>query len=87
MLTAALTAIVLILALALAILFVYHRASLLGTEAAWRIAMEFIAFEASDMPHEFAACFLAKNHDAIAQKFPQWADFAQERAQDWEAAE
>ena len=52
-----------------------------------RIAMEFVAFEACEMPHEFAACFLAKNHGAIARKFPQWADFARERAEEWEAAE
>lgn len=87
MITAALTAATFLLALALVVLHVYHRARRANADTAWRIAMEFIAFEASEMPHEFAACYLAKNHDALAQKFPQWAEFAEERAQDWDAAE
>lgn len=87
MLTGFLILVIAILLAALVVLDVYHRTRRAGSDTAWRIAMEFISFEGSEMPHEFAACYLAKNHDALAQKFPQWTEFAEERAQDWDAAE
>lgn len=43
----------------------------------WRIFFAFIAEEGCDMPHEFAACIFAGNKTAIAEKFPQFKQFAE----------
>ena len=83
--TAILLAAGILLTLTLYLFHIYVQARLIAEKTHWRIAMEFIAFEACDMPHEFAACYLARNHDAIALKFPQYADFVRDRIEDWEA--
>lgn len=77
MLTALLFALVLVLTLACAWQFVAGLAA--GDRAAlpWRIALDYIADEQCDLPHEFAACFIAGNREAIDRKFPgfhAWAD-------------
>jgi hypothetical protein len=43
-----------------------------------RCALDFIAEEGCEMPHEFAACFLAGNHDAIARRWPNFFTFREQ---------
>lgn len=43
--------------------------------AEYRIAIDFIAEDFAEMPHEFAAIFLAGNRIAMEQKFPDYFDF------------
>lgn len=85
MLTAILTAAVFALALLCAWLVIRQRAAIDRGKAAWHIAMDYIAEEQCDMPHEFAACFIAGNRRAIARKFPGFASFLRQRLAEWEA--
>lgn len=85
MLSAALTALVFVLVLALGILFIRQRAAIDAGNIPWRVAMDFIAEEGCDMPHEFAACFMSGNRRAIDQKFPEFQVFMKQRLAEWEA--
>lgn len=83
MLTAALTATIFLLVLALGILFIRQGAAIDAGNIPWRIAMDYIAEEGCDMPHEFAACFVAGNRRAIDAKFPGFEGFARQRRAEW----
>jgi len=48
-------------------------------------ALEYIAEEGCDLPHEFAACFLAGNVEAIARKFPGFQPFLLRRVAELES--
>lgn len=83
MLTSALTALVFLLLLVVAWQFIRGRAIIDCATIPWRVAMDFIAEEGCDMPHEFAACFVAGNHAAINRKFPDFKPFMEQRLAEW----
>jgi hypothetical protein len=83
MLTTLLTALVFILLLVVAWQFIRSRAIIEAGTIPWRVAMDFVAEEGCDMPHEFAACFVAGNHAAIDEKFPNFEGFARQRRAEW----
>lgn len=85
MLTATLTAATILLIFAIAWLFIRQRAAIDAGNVPWRVAMDFIAEEECDMPHEFAACFVAGNRRAIDEKFPGFAPFLRQRLAEWDA--
>jgi hypothetical protein len=85
MLTTLLTATTFLLVLALAWVFIRQRAAIDAGNIPWRIAMDFIAEEGCEMPHEFAACFLSGNRRAIDEKFPNFEGFARQRRAEWGA--
>lgn len=85
MLIAALTALVFVLALLSAWLYVSRMATVDRASRLWRIAMDYIAEEECEMPHEFAACFIAGNRGAIARKFPGFKTFVERRLAEWNA--
>jgi hypothetical protein len=84
MLTALLTSSVFLLTLLSAWLYVRRLTAIDNACAEWRIAMDYIADEQCDMPHEFAACFIAGNVGAIARKFPTFQSFAKRRLEELE---
>lgn len=79
MITTLLTFAVFALALLAAWLWARNLAAIDRAGIIWRIAMDFIAEEQCDMPHEFAACFVAGNHAAIQRKFPGFAAYVARR--------
>jgi hypothetical protein len=52
-----------------------RRLAVADAVAEYRVALDFIAEEFAEMPHEFAAIFLAGNRVAMEQKFPDYFDF------------
>lgn len=53
-----------------------RRAALVrAANAEYRVALDFIAEEFAEMPHEFAAIFMAGNRIAMEEKFPDYFDF------------
>lgn len=85
MVTTLLTSAVFILALLCAWLFVSRAIAAEAASLPWRIAMHFIAEEQCAMPHEFAACLLAGNTRALAEKFPDWAAYRARSIAEWES--
>jgi hypothetical protein len=82
--TAALTALVFVMFMLSAWLWARQLAALDRAAIGWRVAMDFIAEEGCDMPHEFAACFVAGNREAMSAKFPAFAEYAARRTAELE---
>ncbi|MDB5582795.1 MAG: hypothetical protein JWR80_7971 [Bradyrhizobium sp.] len=74
MMTALLVALILTLMAGLAFSG-FLRARTLDRLAEYRIALDFIAEDHADLPHEFAAIFIAGNRPAMERKFPGFAEF------------